>query len=166
MINEGIVPMNMSWRSGIGREINNNNKNICNTNKDHQFIDTGIFLSNAENSKNTTYFKPDSSFVEDLINEIDTQSTTILEKYNFNQLNARVLFNIKNDLKNICLNIKNKYNKYLNNLFYQRLYNQCQIAYNENFKNLKEDVNPTTEFIQIDGILYGNPFLIYEFFQL
>lgn len=46
------------------------------------------------------------------------------------------------------------------------IYNQCQIAYNENFKNLKEDVNPTTEFIQIDGILYGNPFLIYEFFQL
>jgi len=55
---------------------------------------------------------------------------------------------------------------YMNEGFYNKLYNQCKLAFERNFVNLKEGTNAMTEFIEVNGELYGNPLLIYGFFQM
>ena len=163
MINEGIVPMNMNWRAGIGTNIQNQAQSI-NNNQYNDLYDGGIKLTRVNEPIKYPYTNID--LTESLLPEIDTQVTDVLERYNHTELDGRTLLNIKEELKKTCLNIKSKYRMYLNDNFYNRLYEQCKRVYEQNFLTLKEGINALTEFIQIDGKLYGNPLLIYGYFQL
>lgn len=164
-IDEGIIPMNMSWRAGIGKDIQNPQQHASNfTQQQNDLYDGGIKLTRVNEPIRYPYGNVD--LTEQLIPEIDTQVTDVLKKYNNKELDGRTLLNIKEELKRTCLNIKSKYRMYLNEGFYNRLYNQCKMAYEQNFITLKEDINALTEFVNINGELYGNPLLIYGFFQL
>ena len=165
-IDEGIIPMNMSWRAGIGTNIQNPQQHTSNFMQQQQndLYDDGIKLTRVNEPIRYPYGNVD--LTEQLIPEIDTQVSDILKKYNGKELDGRTLLNIKEELKRTCLNIKSKYRMYLNEGFYNRLYNQCKMAYEQNFITLKEDINALTEFVNINGELYGNPLLIYGFFQL
>lgn len=164
-IDEGIIPMNMSWRAGIGKDIQNLQQHTSNfTQQQNDLYDGGIKLTRVNEPIRYPYGNVD--LTEQLIPEIDTQVSDILKKYNGKELDGRTLLNIKEELKRTCLNIKSKYRMYLNEGFYNRLYNQCKMAYEQNFITLKEDINALTEFVNINGELYGNPLLIYGFFQL
>ena len=164
-IDEGIIPMNMNWRAGIGKDIQNPQQHTSNfKQQQNDLYDGGIKLTRANKVIRYPYRNIDLS--EQLIPEIDTQVSDILKKYNNKILDGRTLLNIKEELKITCLNIKSKYKMYLNDDFYDRLYNQCKMAYEQNFITLKEDINALTEFVNINGELHGNPLLIYGFFQL
>lgn len=164
-IDEGIIPMNMNWRAGIRTNIQNPQQHTSNfTQQQNDLYDGGIKLTRVNEPIRYPYGNVDLS--EQLIPEIDTQVSDILKKYNSKELDGRTLLNIKEELKRTCLNIKSKYRMYLNEGFYNKLYNQCKMAYEQNFITLKEDINALTEFVNINGELYGNPLLIYGFFQL
>lgn len=165
IIDEGIIPMNMNWRAGIGKDIQNPQQHTSNfTQQQNDLYDGGIKLTRVNEPIRYPYGNVD--LTEQLLPEIDTQVTEVLERYNHKELDGRMLLNIKEELKRTCLNIKSKYRMYMNEGFYNRLYNQCKIAYEQNFLTLKEGINALTEFIEIDGKLYGNPLLIYGYFQL
>lgn len=163
-INEGIIPQNFNWRAGIGKDISNPQQHINNPYQQDTLYDGGIKLTRNNEPIRYPYGNVDLS--ESLLPEIDTQVTDVLEKYNGKELNGRTLLEIKEDLKKTCLNIKSKYKFYMNEGFYNKLYNQCKYAFEQDFSKLREDVNAMTEFIDIDGKLYGNPLLIYGFFQM
>lgn len=164
LLDESIIPMNMGWRAGIGQDIQNSQQQISNFNQQNDLYDGGIKLTRVNEPIRYPYVNID--LTEQLIPEIDIQVSDILKKYNNKKLDGRTLLNIKEELKRTCLNIKSKYRMYLNDGFYDRLYNQCKMAYEQNFITLKEDINALTEFIKINEELYVNPLLIYGYFQL
>ena len=164
LLDESIISMNMGWRAGIGKDIQNSQQQILNFNQQNDLYDGGIKLARVNEPIKYPYVNID--LTEQLIPEIDIQVSDILKKYNNKNLDGRTLLNIKEELKRTCLNIKSKYRMYLNDGFYDRLYNQCKMAYEQNFITLKEDINAITEFIKINEELYVNPFLIYGYFQL
>lgn len=164
MIDEGIIPMNMNWRAGIGKNVQNPQQQISNFTQQNDLYDGGIKLTRVNEPIRYPYGNID--LTEQLLPEIDTQVTEVLERYNHKELDGRTLLNIKEELKRTCLNIKSKYRMYMNEGFYNRLYNQCKMAYEQNFVTLKEGINVMTEFVEINGELYGNPLLIYGYFQL
>ena len=164
LLDESIIPMNMGWRAGIGQDIQNSQQQISKFNQQNDLYDGGIKLTRVNEPIKYPYVNID--LTEQLIPEIDIQVSDILKKYNNKNLDGRTLLNIKEELKRTCLNIKSKYRMYLNDGFYDRLYNQCKIAYEQNFITLKEDINALTEFIKINEELYVNPLLIYGYFQL
>ena len=164
LLDESIISMNMGWRAGIGKDIQNSQQQILNFNQQNNLYDGGIKLARVNEPIKYPYVNID--LTEQLIPEIDIQVSDILKKYNNKNLDGRTLLNIKEELKRTCLNIKSKYRMYLNDGFYDRLYNQCKMAYEQNFITLKEDINAITEFIKINEELYVNPFLIYGYFQL
>lgn len=166
-LDEGIIPQNFNWRAGIGKDISNPQTNINNPYQSYQpeeLYDGGIKLTRVNEPIRYPYGNVDLS--EQLLPEIDTQVSDVLERYNHKELNGRILLEIKEELKRTCLNIKSKYRAFLNEGFYNKLYEQCKTAYEQNFVNLKEDINALTEFIDINGKIYGNPLLIYGYFQL
>lgn len=163
-LDEGIIPMNLSWRAGIGKDIPNPQSHISNPYQSEELYDGGIKLTRVNEPIKWPYADVDLS--ESLIPEIDTQVSDILEKYNNSLLDGRTLLNIKEELKKTCLNIKSKYRVYMTEKFYNKLYDQCNRAYTQSFITLKEGINALTEFVEIDGKIYGNPLLIYGFFQL
>lgn len=164
MIDEGIIPMNMNWRAGIGKDVQNPQQQISNFTQQNDLYDGGIKLTRVNEPIRYPYANVD--LTEQLLPEIDTQVTEVLERYNHKELDGRTLLNIKEELKRTCLNIKSKYRMYMNEGFYNRLYNQCKMTYEQNFVTLKEGINVMTEFVEINGELYGNPLLIYGYFQL
>ena len=164
LLDESIIPMNMRWRAGIGKDIQNSQQQISNFNQQNDLYDGGIKLTRVNEPIKYPYVNID--LTEQLIPEIDIKVSDILKKYNNKKLDGRTLLNIKEEFKRTCLNIKSKYRMYLNDGFYDRLYNQCKIAYEQNFITLKEDINALTEFIKINEELYVNPLLIYGYFQL
>ena len=159
-IDEGIIPMNMRWRAGIGKDIKKQDIQSYNTDTNILY-DGGIKLTRVNEPVKYPYNNVD--LTDQLLPEIDTQVTEVLKKYN--KLDGRTTLNIKEDLKRVCLNIKSKYKMYLNEGFYNSLYNTCNTAFNE-FIKLKDGINSMTEFIEIDGKIYGNPSLVYGYFQL
>jgi len=168
-INEGIIPQNFSWRAGIGTDTakvqqpaQQPTNNIYNNQE--ELYDGGIKLTRDKIVPKYPYGNVD--LTEQLIPEIDTQVTTILERYKGKVLDTRLLMEVKDELKKTCLGIKSKYRMYMNEGFYNKLYNQCKLAFERNFVNLKEGTNAMTEFIEVNGELYGNPLLIYGFFQM
>ena len=163
-IDEGIVPQNFNWRAGIGKNVQNPQQQISNFNQQDDLYDGGIKLTRVNEPIRYPYGNVD--LTEQLLPEIDTQVTEVLERYNHKELDGRTLLNIKEELKRTCLNIKSKYRMYMNDGFYNRLYNQCKMAYEQNFVTLKEGINALTEFVEVNGELYGNPLLIYGYFQL
>ena len=164
MIDEGIIPMNMNWRAGIGKDVQNPQQHISNFTQQNDLYDGGIKLTRVNEPIKYPYANVD--LTEQLLPEIDAQVTEVLERYNHKELDGRTLLNIREELKRTCLNIKSKYRMYMNEGFYNRLYNQCKMAYEQNFVTLKEGINVMTEFVEINGELYGNPLLIYGYFQL
>lgn len=164
MIDESVIPQNFNWRAGIGKDIQNPQQQISNFSQQDDLYDGGIKLTRTNEPVKYPYGNVD--LTEQLIPEIDTQVSDILEKYVHSELNGRTLLNIKEELKQTCLNIKSKYRFYMNEGFYNSLYNQCKYAYDNEFSKLKEGINAMTEFVEIDGKLYGNPLLIYGYFQL
>lgn len=165
-LDEGIIPQNFNWRAGIGKDISNPQTNMNNPYQSYQpeeLYDGGIKLTKVNEPIKYPYGNVD--LTEQLIPEIDTQVTDVIEKYNGQELNGKTMLLIKEELKKTCLNIKSKYRMYLNQNFYNTLYNQCNIAYND-FSKLQEGINSFTEFININGKIYGNPLLIYGYFQL
>lgn len=166
LLEEGIIPMNLSWRAGIGKNIPNPQSHVSNPyqiSQPEEFYDGGIKLTRVNEPIKYPY--GDIDITGTLIPEIDTQVTDVIEKYNGQELNGKTMLLIKEELKKTCLNIKSKYRMYLNQNFYDTLYNQCNIAYND-FSKLQEGINSLTEFIDINGKIYGNPLLIYGYFQL
>lgn len=162
-IKEGIIPQNFSWRAGIGKDTSQVQQSQQFNNQE-ELYDDGIRLTRVNEPIRWPYGNVD--LTEQLLPEIDTQVTNVLEKYIGEPFDGRTMLNIKEELKKTCLNIKSKYRMYMNESFYNRLYNQCKTAYEQNFVTLKEGINALTEFVEIDGNLYGNPLLIYGFFQL
>jgi len=163
-IDEGIIPMNMNWRAGIGKDVQNPQQQISNFTQQNDLYDGGIKLTRVNEPIRYPYGNID--LTEQLLPEIDTQVTEVLERYNHKELDGRTLLNIKEELKRTCLNIKSKYRMYMDEGFYNRLYNQCKMAYEQNFVTLKEGINALTEFVEVNGELYGNPLLIYGYFQM
>ena len=163
-LNEGIIPQNFNWRAGIGKDISNPQQHISNPYQQDDLYDGGIKLTRINEPIQWPYGNVD--LTEQLIPEIDTQVSSVLEKYICEQIDTALLISIKEEIKRVCLNIKSKYRMYMNENFYNRLYEQCRKAYEQNFVTLKEGINALTEFVVIDGNLYGNPLLIYGYFQL
>ena len=159
MIDEAVIPYNFNWRAGIGKDasqqVNFNNKN--------DLYDGGIKLTRANEPIKYPYGQVD--LTDQLLFQIDSETTDVLERHSGETLDTRLCMNIKNELKNVCSNIRSKYRYYLNEGFYNALYNACNNQYNNEFINLKEDMNAMTEFVQVNGKIYGNPLLIYGFFQ-
>lgn len=165
ILQEGIIPQGFNWRAGIGKDISQSQNQVNNTllNTQQDLYDGGIKLTRVNEPLKYPY--GDIDITGTLIPEIDTQVSDVVEKYNGQHLDGKIMLNIKEELKKTCLNIKSKYRMYLNQNFYDTLYNQCNIAYND-FCKLKEGINSLTEFVEINGKIYGNPLLIYGYFQL
>lgn len=162
-IDEGIIPQNFNWRAGIGKD-SSQVQPVNQFNNQTDLYDGGIKLTRVNEPVRYPYRQID--LTNQLLPEIDTQVTDVIERYNNKELNGRTLLEIKEELKKTCLNIKSKYRMYLNEGFYNALYNQCKWAYENDFSKLKENINALTEFVEVNGKLYGNPLLIYGFFQM
>ena len=164
-IDEGIIPYNMTWRVGIGKDTSQvNHDQMSNPYQPEELYDGGIKLTREKIVPKYPYANVDLS--ESLLPEIDAQVSEALEKYKYEPINGKLLLMVKEELKRICLNIKAKYRMYMTESFYNKLYSQCKTAYEQNFVTLKEGINALTEFVEINGELYGNPLLIYGYFQL
>ena len=162
-IDEGIIPQNFNWRAGIGKDSTQvQQQNIYNNQE--ELYDGGIRLTRENAIPKWPY--ANVNLTEQLLAEIDTQVTDAINKYRFEVLDTILTMKIKEELKQICFNIKSKYKMYMNEGFYNALYNQCKTAYEQNFVTLRDDINVLTEFVEIDGTLYGNPLLIYGYFQM
>lgn len=194
-IDEGVIPMNMNWRAGIGQDVDikqafNAMKNHDSTMHDtikpyntsvnspwnqedpllpgkEDLYDGGIRLTySKDNSNNVALGEVPPSFYQDLMYEIDTQVTDIQDSYDGKELDSNTQFEYRDRLKKACQNIKARYGKYLKQDFYDNLYNICMGEYNSNFAGLRNGVNPTVEFVDANKKIYANPLLIYQYFQL
>lgn len=173
IIEEGIVPQNFSWRAGIGKDSNptvpvqqNVNQPVTDNMPGHNDLyDGGIKLhyQHSQDKKNP-FFNPNDSFYEDLVNQIDTLMTDVTMKYVHEDADIRMQIQIKDEMKNVALGIKEKYGVYLHEGFMDKLYNRCSTAF-MSFNQLP-GATAMTEFVFIDGTLHINPLLIYQFFQL
>jgi hypothetical protein len=98
--------------------------------------------------------------------EIDAQVTEVEDSYDGKELTSGVQMEYRNKLKNVCRGIKQKYGKYLNQNFYDNLYNICMSNYNGSFSQVRNGINPTVEFVDANQKIYANPLLVYQYFQL
>lgn len=195
LIEEGIIPMDMTWRAGIGKDVDmkqafNPMKGMGATchdkvqpynqsvnspwNQDDPLLpgaedlyDGGIKLTySKDNSNNVSLGEVPPSFYQDLMYEIDTQISDIEDSFNGKELDANTILDYRTKLKNACRGIKARYGKYLNQKFYDDLYNTCMQSYNNQFGTLRPGVNPTVEFVDANKKIYANPLLVYQYFQL
>jgi len=190
-IDESIIPMNMGWRAGIGQDrdytsISGQSVNMHSPVHPYQnsinspynmedpllpgreeLWDGGIRLTYSKNNKNNVPLgEVPPSFYQDLMYQIESEVKDVQDSYNGKVLDSRTSFEYRDKLKKVCLGIKRKYGQYLNDKFYDNLYNKCMNEYNQEFANLKLGCNPTVEFIDAHQKIYANPLLIYQYFQL
>ena len=194
-IDEGIVPMNMSWRAGIGKNVDiqqtfqsmptnraNSHDSIKPYNQsvnspwngddsllpgNEELYDGGIRLTySKDNTNNVPLGEVPPSFYQDLMYEIDSQVSEVEDSFNGKELNGGTSLEYRTKLKDTCRKIKAKYGKYFNQKFYGNLYDTCMRSYNSQFSSLRNGVNPTVEFVDANKKIYANPLLIYQYFQL
>lgn len=194
-IDEGVIPMNMNWRAGIGQDVdikqafnsmkpngasmhdqvrpNNFSVNSPWNQEDpllpgqEDLYDGGIRLTySKDNTNNVKLGEVPPSFYQDLMYEIDAQVTEVEDSYDGKELTSGVQMEYRNKLKNVCRGIKQKYGKYLNQNFYDNLYNICMSNYNGSFSQVRNGINPTVEFVDANQKIYANPLLVYQYFQL
>lgn len=174
-IDEGIIPMNMNWRAGIGQDIKPNNPsvnspwNVENPNLPGQedLWDGGIRLTyTKDNTNNVPLGEVPPSFYQDLMYQIESDVQDTIEHFSGKELNTRTSMDFRDELKRKCIGLKRKYGQFLNDGFYNDLYNKCMNEYNTDFQSLKNGINPTVEFVDAYQKIYPNPLLIYQYFQL
>ncbi len=191
-IDEGIVPMNMGWRAGIGQntdsmppmdwgatnmhsQIQPRNGSVNSPwNQEDPLLpgkedlwDGGIRLTYSKDNKNNVPVgQVPASFYQDLMYEIEGQVKDIQDSFDGKVLDTRTSMEYREKLKAACIGLKRRYAQFLNDGFYDSLYNKCVGEYNSQFANHKLGCNPTVEFIDADQKIYANPLLIYQYFQL
>ena len=195
LIDEGIVPYDMGWRAGIGKNVdikqafNPMKTNIPNYhdtikpynqsvnspwNQDDPLLpgredlwDGGIKLTySKDNSNNVQLGEVPPSFYQDLMYQIESDVQDTIHDFEGKELNSRTQFEFRDSLKKKCVGLKRKYGKYLNDGFMNDLYNKCMAEYKSDFEPLKNGINPTVEFVDAYKKIYPNPLLIYQYFQL
>ena len=192
LIDESIIPMNMGWRAGIGQntdsmppmdwgptnmhsQIQPRNGSVNSPwNQDDPLLpgkedlwDGGIRLTYSKDNKNNVPIgEVPPSFYQDLMYQIESDVQDTIEQFSGKELDTRTSMDFRNVLKNKCVSLKRRYAQFLNDGFYDSLYNKCVSEYNRDFANLKQGCNPTIEFIDVNQKIYPNPLLIYQYFQL
>lgn len=192
LIDESIIPMNMGWRAGIGQNTDamspmdwgptnihskiqprNNSVNSPWNQEDpllpgqEDLWDGGIRLTYSKDNKNNVSIgQVPPSFYQDFMYEIESQVKDIQDSFKGRELDTRTSMEYRDKLKAACLGLKRRYGQFLNDGFYDSLYNKCISEYNRDFANLRPGCNPTIEFIDANQNIYANPLLIYQYFQL
>lgn len=192
LIDESIIPMNMGWRAGIGQNTDsmppmdwsstnmhsqiqprNNSVNSPWNQEDpllpgqEDLWDGGIRLTYSKDNKNNVPIgQVPPSFYQDFMYEIESQVKDIQDSFKGKELDTRTSMEYRDKLKSICIGLKRRYGQFLNDGFYDSLYNKCVSEYNRDFANLRPGCNPTIEFIDANQNIYANPLLIYQYFQL
>ena len=192
LIDESIIPMNMGWRAGIGQntdsmppmdfgptnmhsqiQLRNNSVNSPWNQEDpllprqEDLWDGGIRLTYSKDNKNNVPIgQVPPSFYQDFMYEIESQVKDIQDSFKGRELDTRTSMEYRDKLKSVCVGLKRRYGQFLNDGFYDSLYNKCVSEYNRDFANLRPGCNPTIEFIDANQNIYANPLLIYQYFQL
>lgn len=163
-IDESVIPMNMPWRAGIGKDIPGNIMTPREASDNTVLYDGGIRLTHKAENPTGLYKDELKDIHNQLLYEIDTRVTDTIAQYNGKPLEMRTIMMIKDSLKKTCHDIRGKYRAYINTDFMNMLYDVCMNAYRTEFSKLRDNVDETKEFIEIDKVLYGNPLLIYQYF--
>lgn len=192
LIDESIIPMNMGWRAGIGQNTDSMPPMDCGPTNMHSQIqprnnsvnspwnqedpllpgqedlwDGGIRLTYSKDNKNNVPIgQVPPSFYQDFMYEIESQVKDIQDSFKGRELDTRTSMEYRDKLKSVCVGLKRRYGQFLNDGFYDSLYNKCVSEYNRDFANLRPGCNPTIEFIDANQNIYANPLLIYQYFQL
>lgn len=176
-INEAGLPMNFSWRAGIGQNGQGMpQQNIPNYQqpvngftpfdngfKPYQSYRIPQGLSPQELA--TMNKRGDLEFKQSLLAEIDTNVNDICNDLLNDVYKGNLRELIKQRLRNYFVSVVNKYKSSISGDFFELLYNTCLTAYTNQWVMVCGTAGASsiseTEYLYVGGRLYLNPFMIY-----